>query len=534
MCLQSVRLRLRPIGVALPPVALGSQRLRDEAAQGQGDFVIDMSAWGIEQVDVCNDLFLDPENVRLDLQVSGTVPEADLMAALFSGAKVLDLVESIVRVGYMTHEIPIALRQRGKLYVVEGNRRTAALKAIQNPYLVPAFQGRVDALAKNLADRAALRNIEVKIAPSRTDANQLIAALHTGTGRVAWSPQRQAEFFDREFARIHSLKKLQALYPTVDVTTHVVRGTFVSLLRSVSYNAPALSDYLSSPRFGTASSALARIYEAKPFIQLTGFGIDTDGKLTLSVSRAAFDEMAHVIVGGLDSGRLDTRSIGTVKSKEFLALMDELQAIADKHDTKAASGSSASGQPAGTTGGQPASSGTADSSGSGTGTASDSDPGKGKKKGSSKSRTLQVDHLVVPPAFPQSVHDMVRELTTLDIEIYPNAALDLLRTLLEKTTKAFADSKNEQIIKKSNQAGFIYLKDCMIWLEGWFSTNGNRACVQAVKALNSTAKSSPIWDWGGSTDFLNAINHNHFVSATPDRVRSAWNGMRNVIGEMLK
>lgn len=81
---------------------------------------------------------LDPRNVRLDLPEG--VPESDIVQDLFTNEKALALVEGITKVGLMTHEVPIVVERDGELTVVEGNRRDAALKAIQNPYLAPDHQ----------------------------------------------------------------------------------------------------------------------------------------------------------------------------------------------------------------------------------------------------------------------------------------------------------------------------------------------------------------------------------------------------------
>ena len=149
--------------------------------------MIDTSKWETKTVDVLTQLHLDPRNVRLELE--SDAPEPDIMLDLFRNEKALSLVEGIVRVGYLTHEVPVAVRRDRKLVVVEGNRRVAALKAIQNPYLVPDFQARISAITDGFRGRAGLKRIEVKIAPSQGAADQLIATLHAGNPRFAWTPR---------------------------------------------------------------------------------------------------------------------------------------------------------------------------------------------------------------------------------------------------------------------------------------------------------------------------------------------------------
>ncbi len=95
--------------------------------------MIDMSTWEELVVDVVHDLRLDPHNVRLGLEAPERVPESDIVQDLFSNEKALSLVESIVKVGLLTHEVPIVVRRGNQLVVIEGNRRVAALKQFRTP-----------------------------------------------------------------------------------------------------------------------------------------------------------------------------------------------------------------------------------------------------------------------------------------------------------------------------------------------------------------------------------------------------------------
>ena len=165
--------------------------------------MLDTSNWPEVELDVLKDVQLDAKNVRLE--VTDAKVEADIIEDLFVNEDALGLVEGICKVGYLTHETPVVLKRRGKYVMVEGNRRLAALKAIQNPMLVPDYRARVASLAALLPDRAALAKVRVMIAPNQTEADQLIAAIHTGNLRRAWSPSRQAAFFQ---AQIDAGRKL--------------------------------------------------------------------------------------------------------------------------------------------------------------------------------------------------------------------------------------------------------------------------------------------------------------------------------------
>jgi len=252
--------------------------------------MIDMSAWEELVVDVVDDLHLDPKNVRLELPEG--VPEADIIHDLFSNEKALALVESIVKVGLLTHEVPIVLRRGKQLIVVEGNRRVAALKAIQNPYLAPDHQARITKFTQELPRREQLRKITVKRAPSQDDADQLIAALHTGNQRVAWSPTRQAAFFQAQIDAGKTPEQLIAQYPTVDVTKFIIRSRILDLFRSVDYADPQLKDYVCNRSFPV--STLARLYDYDKFLQLVQIEVDDEkASVTLRARRGQFAKIAE-------------------------------------------------------------------------------------------------------------------------------------------------------------------------------------------------------------------------------------------------
>lgn len=115
--------------------------------------MLDTSNWPEVELDVLKDVQLDAKNVRLE--VTDAKVEADIIEDLFVNEDALGLVEGICKVGYLTHETPVVLKRRGKYVMVEGNRRLAALKAIQNPMLVPDYRARVASLAALLPDRCA-------------------------------------------------------------------------------------------------------------------------------------------------------------------------------------------------------------------------------------------------------------------------------------------------------------------------------------------------------------------------------------------
>ncbi len=497
--------------------------------------MIDMSKWDEMVVDVVNDLHLDPRNVRLD--IPDGVPESDIVQDLFTNEKALSLVEGIARIGLLTHEVPIVVDRDGQLIVVEGNRRVAALKAIQNPYLAPDHQARISRFAQIVPDRDAVRRITVKKAPSQDDADQLIAALHTGNQRVAWTPARQAAFFQAQLDAGKSPDHLIAQYPTVDVRKFITRSRILELFRNVAYDDPSLGDYARKRRFPV--STLARLYENDKFLDLVGIRVEIGtGEVSLRSSPATFKRVATKIVSDIRDGEINTRSLNKTSSDRYVEYMDELRDLLNEQhpedDVPADEPSgnpSSSGSRAGGGTGHGASGGSPGSEAAGGGQFDEStDSGKDKAKPFPKKRNyLNTDNLTVPSAFPASIHEIVKELSALNIQRFPNATLDLLRTFLEKTIKAYAEVLGEDIRKGSNEKGFVFLSNCLVWLEDHFRTTGMTAYIQPVQKIRGGR-----YGFVGSKEHLDATNHNHHIFATPDDVRESWATIEGIMKAVLK
>ena len=513
--------------------------------------MIDMSGWEEMPADVVDDLHLDPHNVRLDLEPDQEVPESDIIQDLVRNEKVLSLIEAISQIGYLTHEVPIVVRRNRQMFVVEGNRRVAALKLIQNPYLAIDHQARVNRIIQVIPDRDSLKKIIVKVAPDQDAADQLIAALHTSNPRRPWSPSRQAAFFQAQVDTGKTVKQLLAQYPTIDVKEFVVRSQILALFRAVKYSNPELADYVSGRRFPV--STLARLYENDKFLELAQIKVNGDRtKVSIVGGSVQFGVLAEKIIGDIKEKRINTRVLNTARSDTYVEYMDELREFADSYidtaqrgqarsansgseDGKASSGTDA---PSRNNHGSPSSSAGTSSSDRGQSGQSDEQDDDSKpeeetnrsQQGRERRIFLDTENLQVPATFPQPIHAIFYELSRINITRFPNATLDLLRTFLEKTIKAYADSLNEEIKDTSNQTGYVYLSDALKWLESHVKNIGKRAFVQVIVKIRAGRLSGYV----SSMDHLNAINHNHHISASAEDARECWNTMKGLLSFILK
>jgi hypothetical protein len=81
-----------------------------------------------------SDLHLDPENPRLPERLKNA-SEKDVLNWMLSDATLVDLMASIAENGFFNGEPILIVEERGKLIVVEGNRRLASIKLLANPEL---------------------------------------------------------------------------------------------------------------------------------------------------------------------------------------------------------------------------------------------------------------------------------------------------------------------------------------------------------------------------------------------------------------
>ncbi|MDA8344863.1 MAG: hypothetical protein M0Z66_05190 [Thermaerobacter sp.] len=500
--------------------------------------MLDTSQWPESTVDVLKEVHLDPQNVRLE--IADAKVEADIIEDLFVNEDALGLVEGICKVGYLTHETPIVLKRRGKYVMVEGNRRLAALKAIQNPMLVPDYQARITAFVALLPDRSALAKIRVMVAPNQAEADQLIAAIHTGNLRKAWTPGRQAAFFQAQIDAGRKLGELLTRYPTIDVKRFVFRAHIINLFRSVSYDDPVLKEFLTTKKWSRGLSTLARIYESKDFLELTGLAMQRD-RVVKTVSDSVFKEIATAIVRGMYDENINTRSLNSVKSPRFTQLMNELrQIVADAGDSQLTSGSAPTtpSRNGGTVKG--ASTGVTSpgadippstSSGAESGAATPSVPIPPKSRQTKKQRNLDLGQVRAPDSYPEALKLLLGELSEIDVYKYPNATFLMIRAALEKSIKSFAEAKSVDIkATGNNQNGYVQLRHALNWLLEDVKANGPTYLRQVIEGV----RTGRLVTYTSSGDSLNAINHNHHFKVDPEQAFAMWTSVDSIMRYVMK
>ena len=144
------------------------------------------------------DLKMDMNNPRL-LGINGVETDAAIVAKLYSSEDLRELLRSIAANGYMDVEPLIVCLDEsdGKLIVLEGNRRLAAIRLFLEEDLVAeiASTERLKVDVPEISDKhyKTLSNISVYRVEKREDARQFIGFKHIN-GPAKWTSYAKANF----------------------------------------------------------------------------------------------------------------------------------------------------------------------------------------------------------------------------------------------------------------------------------------------------------------------------------------------------
>ena len=140
-------------------------------------------------------LAFDKKNPRLPTSVGGD--DAGILEYLATKTGIERLMSSIGENGYFPGEtIVVTQKEAGKYTVIEGNRRLAALRLLQDPELVN--RSSIARAAKGAAHRPS--KVPAYIAQSRGDTLEYLGFRHI-SGVQRWDPLAKARYLKSLFDR---------------------------------------------------------------------------------------------------------------------------------------------------------------------------------------------------------------------------------------------------------------------------------------------------------------------------------------------
>ena len=142
---------------------------------------------------------LDPENPRLSMK-DRSKDQEEILEIMARRYKLEELGASITRMGYIPNDPLIGYRDKGKVYVREGNRRIATLKLLINPELAPRQKRRIWESFQAQLDRkkrTSFKTVEITVYDNREEAavDAYIGFRHV-SGVLDWQPLERARFIN--------------------------------------------------------------------------------------------------------------------------------------------------------------------------------------------------------------------------------------------------------------------------------------------------------------------------------------------------
>ena len=149
-----------------------------------------------------SNLDLDPENPRLPERLkTRQTTEKDVLNWMLEDATLVDLIASIAENGFFPGEPIIAIRNGDRYTVIEGNRRLAALKLLQDPTIATISQTTVTGLSALAASKRNVpSNVTVFVSPDRDSVDNYLGFRHV-TGVKQWPTISKARYLYRLYKK---------------------------------------------------------------------------------------------------------------------------------------------------------------------------------------------------------------------------------------------------------------------------------------------------------------------------------------------
>ena len=147
----------------------------------------------ISEVDPRN-LYFDPQNPRIaEFSAGNDLSEREIVKILWDVMGVEEIVLSIKASGFFEHEPLIATREDGRLIVIEGNRRLAAIRCILEPTLADYIGINKNLLFVPDEIKNSLATVPVIVVNERKDAWKFIGFKHIN-GPAKWGSYAKAQY----------------------------------------------------------------------------------------------------------------------------------------------------------------------------------------------------------------------------------------------------------------------------------------------------------------------------------------------------
>jgi hypothetical protein len=448
-------------------------------------------SWPIKEYSI-NSVYLDTKNIRLPL--TDTAQDA-ILQDLFSNEDAFEIVKSIVQYGLFPDEFPILVKEKKKLIAIEGNRRLAALKALDDPDRVPLFKEKIKSLKGTK-----LQKFRAVVAPNRDKATQLIANKHTINLRRPWKPLRQAYFYKSQLENGRSIDQLKQEYPEHDIQKFIKMLEAHHLAKSISYSQDAVAALVFDERRFPITN-LERMYDDPYVSDYLGISMDNNGKVKITTKTDEFKNAYERIIEDIALDNLNSRN--TNKKDERKKYIDDLpKELRPSKSRKALASNSFK-------------------------------EAKVDKEALKIIRSTKKPKGLIPSYVPyrlnnSSLREVYDELRNISVKQFPNASHDLLRSFLECSLVVYLKETDEYKLVEKNPTHKPKLAEMLAFIQGDKCTSITDA---SVKQVAEQIKSQ--YTQAYSLIRLNMINHNENWVSDEKEVRAAWSKIEQLMRYLL-
>lgn len=482
---------------------------------------MDYSKWEEKQLNISS-ILLDEKNPRIPPAIE-PLNQRLLIEDLVTHDKVYELAQNIAQNGYYPVESLIVVREDTKVFVIEGNRRLAALKLLITPEAAPEGQvARFRALSSSI-DKTAIKKVKVVIAPDRQAAAPIIMSRHTNVQIERWEPIMQASYYTNllhngitigDLSHQYNISKMDIiqslrLYKMYQVACHLDLPEEIGQI-------------VRNPREFKATT-LQRFYERPISQQFLGIQLSKDSADILgTVDEVEFKKGYRKGVIDIATGSQDSRSLGTTAQvKKYIGTFS----AQEKPDlTKKGSF-------------------TADTliAGEGKGGEEVGTKVPAPTKRPKRKPTGLIPRHVSCDVNNQRVNDTFNELKTLPVAKYPNATAVLFRSLLEMALSHYLqvsgelyniiDEEKEKLAKEEKKIRKDWHPSLKRMLQHITSLKCN--LIQNPNMKRALDKFTNQKDEFLSHDDLNFFVHNQYYAPNEEVLRNFWGQLEGLFQIIL-
>ncbi|SFC07508.1 LysM peptidoglycan-binding domain-containing protein [Pragia fontium] len=264
---------------------------------------VDYFSWPKMSLSVSN-LKLDRNNPRIPPNIP-TRTTKEILEYLIKNQEVKDIADKIVHKGFIPHEPIYVTKEKDSYVVLEGNRRVSALKCLLDPLLSPSSQHRYFQRLHNLMSGNPIEKIDVIVAPSREEAEDVLFELHTER-KKEWSRLQKNAFIAR--AAVQEGETIEQIAERFNVnvtdiqaavTEHYLSSYLIELDLPSDIEEKALSE-----KFHI--STLGRIVGNSTFLEFVGMRIEGT-TLKTDIPTFKFNSLLKKIVTDIIEKKINSR-----------------------------------------------------------------------------------------------------------------------------------------------------------------------------------------------------------------------------------